>query len=492
MKSIHSFTDNVVSEARRAFYAVADGVGTALALSAAVLFHLGWHGGVAYLQQHKVAMLLSWGAFMIALGMGRMYESSLTQSLGKTVAALVLSVGVGMLLIAGVFFVARCLEPGSALLVGFGAFVLITAIRLRLLNWGIHHLGFMTKRCLVLGTDEMARKAIALVDNHPHAGIEIVGLVEAHGKEGVVGDNVGGHPVLGAQADLEQLVRTHRIEQLILASQTGVDPSLPRRLRSFRYRGVALVDYVSLHEQLTKEISIDHITEEWLLGAAMHSSRFHIRYMKRLTDLGVALVGLLLAAPFMLVVAILIKLDSRGPVFYRQQRLGRDAVPFEILKFRTMRQDAEKLTGAVWASENDPRITRVGKWLRTFRIDEIPQLVNVLRGEVSLIGPRPKREEFVRELTHRIPFYPEHMLVHPGLTGWAQVTQPYADSVEYTFRKVQADLYYIKHMSFFMDMYILFKTIQIVALGRERRKMRPSKEVGVGEPGAPQPVSNPA
>ncbi len=162
------------------------------------------------------------------------------------------------------------------------------------------------------------------------------------------------------------------------------------------------------------------------------------------------------------------KLDSPGPIFYRQERLGRQSVPFILYKFRTMRADAESATGPVWAIEEDPRITRIGKWLRKFRIDEIPQLFNVLCGDMSLVGPRPEREVFIRKLSEKVPFYAERLLVPPGITGWAQVMYPYAASIEESRRKLQFDLYYIKHMSFFLDMYVLLKTFKTILFGHER------------------------
>jgi lipopolysaccharide/colanic/teichoic acid biosynthesis glycosyltransferase len=182
----------------------------------------------------------------------------------------------------------------------------------------------------------------------------------------------------------------------------------------------------------------------------------------------VALAGLLITAPLAAIAVVLVKLDSPGPILFKQERLGRESVPFMLFKFRTMRVDAERVTGPVWATENDPRITRAGKWLRKFRIDEIPQLLNVLRGDMSLVGPRPEREIFIRKLSEKIPFYAERLLVPPGITGWAQVMYPYAASIEESRRKLQFDLYYIKHMSFFLDMYVLVKTFKTILFGRER------------------------
>jgi len=238
------------------------------------------------------------------------------------------------------------------------------------------------------------------------------------------------------------------------------------------------VDFVALSEELSQEIPLDHINDEWLFMASMNNSRIHIRRLKRLTDIIVSTVGLVVTAIPAAVTAVFVKLDSPGPILFKQERLGRESIPFTLFKFRTMRVDAESETGPVWATENDPRVTRIGKWLRKFRLDEIPQLWNVLRGDMSLVGPRPEREVFIHKLSEKIPFYAERLLVPPGITGWAQVMYPYAASIEESRRKLQFDLYYIKHMSFFLDVYVLVKTFKTMLFGRERTPQ--------AKPGKPQ------
>jgi exopolysaccharide biosynthesis polyprenyl glycosylphosphotransferase len=276
--------------------------------------------------------------------------------------------------------------------------------------------------------------------------------------------------VLGTLDSLEKFVDLYDVERLILAATADEEHLLLKRLRALRYRGLAIVDFVTLYEELAQEIPLDHINDEWLFLASLNNSRIHIRRLKHLTDVVVAFIGLVVTAPVTSLTALLIKLFSPGPVLYRQERLGRDSLPFMLLKFRTMIADAESGTGPVWAADNDPRITPIGKFLRKSRIDEIPQLINVLRGEMSLVGPRPERAIFIQKLSEKIPFYAERLLVPPGITGWAQVMAPYAASVEDTRRKLQYDLYYIKHMSFFLDTFIFLKTIKTILFGRERKK----------------------
>jgi len=455
---------------KKLLLAAGDAICTALAMVAAVILRLGWTGGLEYLHARQTAILISWAVFILAFYIGGLYESERLQSLGKTVAAAMISVSLGALLITGFFFAALSIEIGRGIFLGFASFVLVAVVCMRLMYMAASRHGFMTQRCLVIGTTGEARKVIDLIRQNAHANLRILGLIHCGNDRDRVGKFFDEYPVLGTLDTLERFVELYDIERLVLAAGQDAEAVLLRQLRSFRYRGIELIDFVALSEELAQEIPIDHIDDEWLFMASMNNSRFHVRRLKRLTDILVSSVGLLLAALPAAVAAILVKLDSPGPIFYRQERLGRESIPFIVYKFRTMRADAESASGPVWAIEDDPRITRVGKWLRKFRIDEIPQLFNVFCGNMSLVGPRPEREVFIRKLSEKIPFYAERLLVPPGITGWAQVMYPYAASIEESRRKLQFDLYYIKHMSFFLDMYVLLKTSKTIFFGHERSR----------------------
>jgi exopolysaccharide biosynthesis polyprenyl glycosylphosphotransferase len=455
---------------KKLLLATGDAICTALAMVAAVMLRLGWSNGIEYLHARQTAILISWAVFVLAFYIGGLYESDKLQSLGKTVAAAMLSVSLGALLITGVFFAVLSIEIGRGIFLGFAVFVFVAVVCMRLIYVAASRHGFMSQRCLVIGTTSEARKAIELIRLNAHANLRILGLIHCGNDRDRVGKFFDDYPVLGTLDTLERFVELYDIERLVLAAGLDAEPVLLRQLRSFRYRGIELVDFVALSEELAQEIPLDHIDDEWLFMASMNNSRFHIRRLKRLTDILVSSVGLLIAALPAAIAAILVKLDSPGPIFYRQERLGRESIPFTLFKFRTMRVDAESTTGPVWAIEDDPRITRVGKWLRKFRIDEIPQLFNVLTGNMSLVGPRPERDVFIRKLSEKIPFYAERLLVPPGITGWAQVMYPYAASIEESRRKLQFDLYYIKHMSFFLDMYVLLKTTKTMLFGHERAR----------------------
>lgn len=235
-----------------------------------------------------------------------------------------------------------------------------------------------------------------------------------------------------------------------------------REMLSCKFSGIEVLDGPSLYERLTGKLSVEHITPSWLIFSNGFKITPGLTFAKRAVDIICSVAGLVLAAPIAPLVALAVALDSPGPLFFRQTRVGKNDRPFTLFKFRTMRRDAERSTGAVWASASDPRITRVGKFLRKTRLDEIPQLLNVLRGEMSLVGPRPERPEFVSTLKNSIPYYSERHFVKPGVTGWAQVRYRYGASVQDALEKLRYDLYYIKHVSLFMDLKILFLTIGVV------------------------------
>jgi len=237
---------------------------------------------------------------------------------------------------------------------------------------------------------------------------------------------------------------------------------------SCKLSGMEILDAPEFYERVNKKLMLENITPSWFIFAKGFKIMGLRRIVKRVIDMVLSLVGILIVAPFLPLVALAIKLDSPGPVLFKQIRVGKGDVNFVIYKFRSMRQDAEKESGAVWAMQNDNRITKLGNFLRKSRIDEIPQLFNVLMGDMSLVGPRPERPEFVKDLKKVIPYYSERHFVKPGITGWAQVRYPYGASVEDAIEKLRYDLYYIKNYTLFFDFRIMLDTISVMAkkLGR--------------------------
>jgi len=243
--------------------------------------------------------------------------------------------------------------------------------------------------------------------------------------------------------------------------------SLPiQQLLELRQAGKAVDEAATMYEIAFSRVSSSGLRlSEFVFSDRFGPSRGSA-IVREFYSLAVALTAVVLLAPLMLVVAVLIKLTSRGPVLYRQMRVGLNGKPFVLYKFRSMRQDAEADTGAVWAAKDDPRVTPLGRWLRRLRIDEVPQLFNVLRGEMAIVGPRPERPEFVKTLTEKLPFYQQRHSVRPGITGWAQINHKYTDTLEDTLIKLEYDLYYIKNMSLALDGYIIFQTAKVMLLSR--------------------------
>ena len=276
--------------------------------------------------------------------------------------------------------------------------------------------------------------------------------------------------MLGSTDQLIEIAALKGVDIAILAITHDRPEELIDRVIKARLHGLTITDVPAIYEELNAAIPVEHLRHDWLLFTSGFYliSKQYIQRSKRLIDFASSTLLLIVSAPIMLLAAIAIKLESHGPVFFRQERVGKDGEVFLAFKFRSMKESAEN-EGVVWAAEDDPRVTRVGKVIRFFRIDELPQILNIFRAEMSLIGPRPERPEFVRELESRIPFYSIRHAVRPGITGWAQVKYGYGASVEDALNKLEYDLFYLKNMSILLDIKILLKTIGVVLFGQGAR-----------------------
>jgi sugar transferase (PEP-CTERM system associated) len=323
----------------------------------------------------------------------------------------------------------------------------------------------MTLRVLVLGTGQVGR-LIAGLESTSGRPFQIIGFLDdAPGATDMLPD---GHVLLGKIQDLDVLVEETRPDVVVIAQidRRGCFPA--KALLDCRLRGIRVEDWPTFCEKATGKILVAAVRPSWLIFSDGFIKTPRTVIIKRLFDVTISLAGLIAALPLMVLAAIAIKLESSEPIFYRQPRLGQNGCVFILNKFRSMRQDAEKETGPVWSARRDPRITRVGSILRRTRLDELPQLFNVLVGHMSFIGPRPERPEFVAELQRQIPFYMERLAVKPGITGWAQVRYEYGSSLEDAVEKLQYDLYYIKNLSLFLDLLIVLNTVQVVLFARGR------------------------
>ena len=362
------------------------------------------------------------------------------------------------------------------LVVEQGMFVLFAAIALLLViawrsafEWVTSHLA-PRERLLLVGTSPAAvTLARELFERRQELGVDIVGFVDPDPAR--VGAPVINPGVVGTIDDIPALTASMRVDRVVvsLSDERGKLPMgqlLDVRLRT----GVAFDHLASVYEEYTGKIALENLRPSWLIFSAGFRKTRMLLVAKRTFDIVAAVCGLVLASPLMLLVAVIVKLESpRDPILYHQERVGLNGKVFTIHKFRTMRADAEAGTGPIWSRANDTRVTSVGRFMRKTRLDEIPQLWNVLSGEMSLIGPRPERPSFVEQLTQQIPFYGQRHVVKPGLTGWAQVRYSYGASVEDAVEKMQYDLFYVKNLSMRFDLVIAFETVKTVLLRRGAR-----------------------
>lgn len=317
-------------------------------------------------------------------------------------------------------------------------------------------------RVLLIGVDRAGKVRQLLAEGLQRA--EIIGYV----GEGNIDPDAG--PCLGPPFNALEVAKAHKVSILVLLPDAPVDDDIIHELLLAKLGGVMVVDIRSFYEHVVHRLPLSQINEEWLLSGDGFSltTGGSLRRLKRALDVIIALAMLAITAPLMLLTALCIRLESPGAVIYAQQRVGLHKKNFTVYKFRSMRHDAEK-HGAVWAAKNDSRVTRIGRIIRTLRIDELPQLWNVLVGDMSFIGPRPERPEFVERLEAAIPYYALRHSVKPGLTGWAQVCYPYGANEEDARYKLEYDLYYIKNMSLLIDIKILLKTLGVVLFPKGAR-----------------------
>ena len=320
----------------------------------------------------------------------------------------------------------------------------------------------LKKRILILGTGPLAVDLCHVIVSQNRWLVDIVGFLD--GKAERVGERLVNPGIVGTYDQLAQVVEQYHVDTIVVCMEDRRSILPVHTLLDFKAIGLDILDGHHLFEEASGRLSIDSLRPSALVFSKGFRRRLASLVSKRILDVAASAVGLVVFSPLFVVVALVIRMDSPGPVFYRQVRVGLRGRPYMIWKFRSMRQDAEK-AGPRWAQANDPRISRVGWWLRKTRIDEFPQLVNVLRGDMSLVGPRPERPVFVQDLRMVIPYYDIRHTVRPGVTGWAQVKFRYGASQEDSHTKLQYDLYYVKNLSLLLDLRILVHTIRVMMLG---------------------------
>lgn len=340
------------------------------------------------------------------------------------------------------------------------SFVLVAAWRI----WRPFLIGWAAskRRALVIGTGWAAETIIKTIMQEAASDYELLGVV-TNATDQAERTQTAGVPFVGTGMDLPVVAAQLQIDELIIASGAEIPSDIFQGIMACYEQGMTLVPMSILYEEITGRVPIEHIgQQQWLIVLPLDNQTLSFRaylLFKRMLDIVLAVIGLSVFSLLLPLLATIMWLDSRGPIFFAQDRTGKGGKVFKVFKLRSMIPDAELQSGAVWATVNDPRITRFGRFLRKSRLDEVPQLWNVLRGEMSIVGPRPERPVFVDQLTQQIPFYRTRLVVNPGLTGWAQVSYKYGNTSEDALIKLQYDLYYIRHQSVTLDLQIMFRTV---------------------------------
>jgi sugar transferase (PEP-CTERM system associated) len=323
------------------------------------------------------------------------------------------------------------------------------------------------EKVLILGAGESGEALLQLLQL-AHSPYEVVGFLDDDPQK--MEQMIGALPVRGKTAQLKEIGKETGATTTFLAITRERSKALIKTILDARLAGMTIKDMPAVFEDITGTVPVEHIRDDWLVFTDGFNliTKPYVQKIKRLADFWISGMLLLLSLPIIVATILAIRIDSPGPIFFRQRRVGKGGKSFTAWKFRSMRQDAEK-DGAQWATKEDPRTTRVGRVIRILRIDELPQIYNVFMGDMSLIGPRPERPEFVQQLEEEIPYYGIRHSVSPGITGWAQVNYHYGASVEDSLRKLEYDIYYIKNMSLLLDAKIVLKTIGVVLFGQGAR-----------------------
>ena len=320
----------------------------------------------------------------------------------------------------------------------------------------------LKRRVLILGAGQLAQELCRVLMARSEHSVEVVGFLDRNAFK--LGESLVNPKIIGSYDQVQEMAGLHHVDTIAVCLEDRRTVLPVQTLLDMKVMGKDVVDGNALIEAASGRLSIDQLRPSTLIFSDGFRRHWLAMIVKRALDILIAITGLILALPLFVVIGILIKADSPGPVLYRQRRVGLQGEPYVMWKFRSMRQDAER-NGAVWAAPKDPRVSRVGRWLRKWRVDEWPQLINVLRGEMSCVGPRPERPEFVRELRSSIPYYDLRQSVRPGITGWAQTRFRYGASADDAHVKLQYDLYYVKNLSLALDFRIMAKTIRVVLSG---------------------------
>jgi exopolysaccharide biosynthesis polyprenyl glycosylphosphotransferase len=402
-----------------------------------------------------VILIIVW---LVLAGANDLYNLHIASSRGSTFRRLI-SINFQLLLLYGViFFFSAPLSLPRLFIIYYAVLSFATIALFRVLNPAL--VGWLgeKRRILIVGTDWGAVTMIGAIGRYAHDIYDIRGVIA---EEDDILKDLCDVPVLGTGRTIEQVIRAENVSELIVTSTHQLSGPTFQGVMTAYQRGISIVPMPLLYERITGQVPVEHVINNWAVVLPFDQENTFNLYpsFKRFLDIILALIGSVVFILCLPILILLIRLDSPGSAFYSQQRVGLNGRRFHIYKFRSMRTDAESVSGAVFSHRGDPRVTRIGRFMRKTRLDELPQVLNVLKGDMSIVGPRPERPEHIVRLTEKIPFYQTRLVIRPGLTGWAQVRYAYGSTDEDAMAKLQYDLYYIRHQSFLLDINIVLRTV---------------------------------
>ena len=389
-----------------------------------------------------------------------LYDISTHRSVRQFMLGLLKALLVALVLLSFVYYFDPPFVVGRGILAITVFVLLVTVPAYRFLYHFLSGEAGFTQNILVVGVGPAAKTVIDEIEKYQFSGFTVVGVVDDEPEN--VGKEFEGYTIIGSFDQIRDLVESREVGTIVVAlsEQRGRLPV--DALIDCKLRGINVINDTAFHEQFTGKIIVESLRPSFFIFSDGFQLKRLTLVSKRLFDVAISLVLLVLASPLVLAAAVAVRLSSPGPILYRQARAGLHGKPFFLVKFRSMVVDSEASTGPVWAQKNDARVTSVGRVLRRFRVDELPQIYNILKGEMSFVGPRPERPFFVDQLAEIIPYYRQRLVIKPGLTGWAQIRLPYGNSVEDAKEKLQYDLYYIKNLSWLFDVKIISETTKVV------------------------------
>lgn len=413
-------------------------------------------------EKHLIPFTIVFALWIVILFINKLYDLSLAKNNVELYAVWSSSL-VWCGLVGFLFFYVTTtgISPKTIMVMDLAIFGLFLLLWRRLFNRVIVYQRFL-ENAVIVGASKNTLELVKEINSKPQMGLKIRAIVWPGGKEENL--ETGGIDIIDDLQKLKAYLQEHRVKTIIMDEGAREYPELINQLYKSLDLQVAILDLPTFAERFTGKVLIDTIGQMWFLENIKENNKQFYEVIKRVMDIFISLIILVITLAFLPLIYMIIRFSSKGPGFFMQQRTGKNGKKFMAVKFRTMYQNAEK-SGPQWAQPKDPRVTGAGRWMRKTRVDEIPQLINVLRGEMSFIGPRPERPEFIEKLKEVIPFYETRLLVKPGLTGWAQINFPYGASEKDALEKLQYDLYYIKNRSFALDISILLKTIKTVLSG---------------------------